>query len=67
MRLNIAEENSDSQAWEYICILAICIELPSKDNWMDFFHVSFGFQMKSLLCYTLTNGFNYPFFAFLSV
>lgn len=37
MRLNIAEENSDSQAWEYICILVICIECPQRTTELIFF------------------------------
>lgn len=67
MRLNIAEENSDSQAWEYICILAICIEcLQRTTEWI--FSCFFWFSNKGFaLLHTYKMALITLFFALLSV
>lgn len=61
MRLNVAEENSDSQAWEYICILAICIECLQRTTECIFFLLLLVFKWRVCFVTHLQNGFNYPF------
>lgn len=61
MRLNIAEENSDSQAWEYICILAICIECLQRTTEPIFFLFLLVFKWRACFVTHLQNGFNHPF------
>lgn len=62
MRLNLAEENSDSQAWVYICILAICIECLQRTIEWNLFLFLLVFKWRVCFVTYLQNDFNYPFF-----